>query len=104
MDHLQMLHLGGDAAAAMGAGVLLHKADGLQLLQDVADEAARGASKVLRDGALALVAPAILPPQCAHTQALLDVDLARQRGCGRRDGLGVSRQFLKTTIEGEIRL
>lgn len=34
------LALGGDAAAALGRGVLLHQAHRLQLLQRVADDAA----------------------------------------------------------------
>jgi hypothetical protein len=63
--------------------VLLHKAEALERLEDVADEAAAALGKVLGLHAAALVESAILDAQLAHTQALADVQLAQQGRCKR---------------------
>lgn len=67
---------GGDAAAALGAVVLLHEADRLELLHDVADEAPARLLEVLGLDAAGLVAAAELDAQLADAEALADVDLA----------------------------
>ena len=63
----------------------------LQLLEDVADQAATGARVVLGHGALALVSPAVLLAELAHAHVLPHVHLARQRGCGRPNTQGCIR-------------
>ena len=72
-DQVQVaLALRRDAPALLGSvGRLLDDADGLELLQDVADEAARGEGVPLRGAAAGLVAAAIGAAEGADAQALL---------------------------------
>ena len=77
------LAFSGDAAPAPGGGVLLHKAHGLQLLQRVADDAARRLGVVLgRGGARGVGAAAKGAAEGAHAHALPHVHAPGNSRCG----------------------